>query len=113
MLPDFGLVAGRFRIDGQFIDAHAHEHGHIHDTYVAQFRTSDGVRRYTFQRINEYVFRNVDDLMGNIGAVTEHLRAKVISQGGDPERELSPSSEQSLETVTGDRRNWAAGEPTT
>lgn len=57
--------------------------GHINDTYV----TSAISPRFILQRINHNVFRNPEQVMSNIVAVTEHLRKKIIQNGGDPGRE--------------------------
>ncbi len=56
--------------------------GHINDTFVA-----DSTPRYILQRINTNVFKNPDELMENIESVTEHLRTKIIENGGNPKRE--------------------------
>lgn len=56
--------------------------GHINDTFVA-----DSTPRYILQRINTSIFKNPDELMENIESVTEHLREKIIANGGNPDRE--------------------------
>ena len=56
--------------------------GHINDTFVA-----DSTPRYILQRVNTSIFKNPDELMENIVAVTEHLRKKIIAAGGNPDRE--------------------------
>lgn len=56
--------------------------GHINDTYTTQ-----GAKRYILQRINTKIFKEPYKLMENIVAVCEHVKAKVIEEGGDPERE--------------------------
>ncbi len=55
--------------------------GHINDTYIS--RPND----YILQRINTAIFKNPQELMDNIEAVTEFLKKKIIAQGGDPMRE--------------------------
>ncbi len=67
---------------GTDISAAPYGNGHINDTYAAE-----GKARYIMQRINTSIFNNVDELMENICAVTEHLKRKLEAQGGDPERE--------------------------
>lgn len=57
--------------------------GHINDTYV----TYSKAKRYILQRINHNVFKKPDEVMSNITAVTEHLRKKIIQNGGNPDRE--------------------------
>ncbi len=56
--------------------------GHINETFVVK-----GDPKHTVQKINTYVFKNPDQLMENIDAVTTHLRKKIIENGGDPKRE--------------------------
>ena len=88
MSPNFAGVVKNFAFAGIFIEASVHGCGHINDTYVTRFRQADGtVRRYILQRVNTRVFKELDKLMANIGAVTRHLRRKIVAAGGDPERE--------------------------
>lgn len=54
--------------------------GHINDTYLVQAK-----HRYILQCINP-IF-NPEQVMSNIALVTEHLRAKIVANGGDPMRE--------------------------
>jgi hypothetical protein len=80
-------IAAQFQIEGRFLDAAPWGGGHINDTYVSRFQVDGQVVRYTHQRINHYVFRQPDWVMDNIRRVTEHLRRRVLAQGGDPRRE--------------------------
>ena len=57
--------------------------GHINDTYLSHSCEP----RYILQRINHNVFKSPQDVMENIVHVTEHLRKKIIEEGGDPKRE--------------------------
>ena len=43
-------------------------------------------KRYLLQEINHHVFKDVDGMMNNIVAVTDHIRTKTIANGGDVER---------------------------
>lgn len=56
--------------------------GHINRTYIVKSSP-----RYILQQINTDIFHNVDGVMDNIQAVTEHLRRKILAAGGDPTRE--------------------------
>jgi Ser/Thr protein kinase RdoA (MazF antagonist) len=84
---DFTRVVSQFRLTGEYLDTSVYNRGHINDTFVARTRTGAGVRRYVLQRINHHVFRQPEQLMANIEAVTVHLRAKILAAGGDPARE--------------------------
>ncbi len=55
--------------------------GHINDTYLCE--TSP---KFILQRINTNVFKNPDAVMENIYNVTMHIREKIKSAGGDPDR---------------------------
>lgn len=87
MKPDFMRIVNQFDFEGVFLSAEAYGVGHINDTYIAEFAINGSSKRYILQRINHQVFRNPAGLMSNIEAVTSHLRQKINSAGGDPERE--------------------------
>jgi hypothetical protein len=112
MRPDFVEIVSHFRFEGDFLRAHPHECGHIHDTYAAWFKKGNGVvHRYLLQRINHNVFRSPTGLMQNIERITTHLRNKIITAGGDPEREtlnLIPTIEDSTFHRTPDGSYWRA-----
>ena len=59
-----------------------HGNGHINNTFLV-----DSKPRVILQRINTNVFKNPERVMGNIMAVTAHLRKKIAAAGGDPARE--------------------------
>lgn len=71
ILEKFGLEA----------DAKPYGNGHINDTYIL----ADS--KHILQKINTNIFKNPDELMQNILNVTEFLKKKIGSQGGDTERE--------------------------
>lgn len=61
--------------------------GHINDTFFLK-NTGNGPD-YLLQRINQHVFRNVEQLMDNMLRVTAHLRSKILASGdGDAEKEV-------------------------
>ncbi len=64
------------------VSLESYGNGHINDTYI-----TDGQPRYIVQRINHSIFKHPEQVMSNIIGVTEFLRRKIISLGGDPERE--------------------------
>ncbi|MFV1858222.1 MAG: phosphotransferase enzyme family protein [Anaerolineales bacterium] len=107
MGPDLSTIAERFDFEGEFISASPYGHGHINDTYAAEFNGDGAIRRYILQRINHHVFKKPSGLMDNIETVTTHLRQKITADGGDPEREtltLIPTvgGKCFLRTETGD-----------
>ncbi len=56
--------------------------GHINDTYFVKSEPP-----YILQKLNTNTFKKPVDVMENIKGVTEHLRGKIIAEGGDPDRE--------------------------
>ena len=88
MKPELAEVVEQFRFEGELVEVGSLGAGHINDTYVVRYRRADGsFQRYVLQRINHSVFKNPQALMQNIQAVTTHLRQKIITSRGDPERE--------------------------
>ena len=80
-------ITEKFDVEGKLIFVEAYGCGHINDTYAAYFSCGDKEVRYTVQRINHLVFKNPIDVIHNIAKVTNHLRNKIIANGGDPKRE--------------------------
>ena len=80
-------VVNQFQFVGSLSKAELIGTGHINDTFLVEFNKNGSMKCYILQRINLHVFRNPEGMMGNIEAVTSHLRHKIKSSGGDPERE--------------------------
>ena len=80
-------AADKFAFDGKVTDVSLYGNGHINDTYAVTCGRADGKIRYILQRLNSNVFPNRKGLMRNMIAVTDFLRAAVVRDGGDPERE--------------------------
>ncbi len=74
-------MAFAFALDGRPVSCSRFGSGHINTTYSLE--TDRGVR-YTLQKVNRQVFRDVPALMSNIQAVTDHLWNK----NPDPRRVL-------------------------
>ena len=86
-LPSHDILDA-FGLCGELVDLAPFGSGHINSTFRSRWRTPEGPRDYIHQRINTAVFRDPAGLMDNIGRVTEHLRDKVLAEGGDPAREV-------------------------
>lgn len=89
-------AAESFAFGGEVLDAAPYGNGHINDTYAVTCQNGDGKVRYILQRLNGNVFPDRAGLMRNMIAVTEYMRAAVLREGGDPEREclrLIPTSD--------------------
>ncbi len=81
-------IVEKFKFKGKFIKAEPFGFGHINSTFVAYFEEEDSsVKRYIIQKINTNIFKSPENLMENIENVTNHLKNKVISYGGNPNRE--------------------------
>ena len=72
-------IVARFDVEGQVLAVEPLGNGLINDTFLVK---TDGPRNYVLQRINNAIFKDVDLLQHNIGAVTRHIRAKLA---GDPD----------------------------
>lgn len=70
-----------FQLDGRPVYCERYGFGHINFTYLVK---TDAGKRYILQRVNRHVFHNIRGLMGNISAVTAHIRART----GDPRGSL-------------------------
>lgn len=74
---DLTAIVNNFQIGGVVEAIEPFGGGHINDTFL--IKTSDSKNRsYILQRVNGYVFKNIDGLMNNISLVTEHIREKLI-----------------------------------
>jgi hypothetical protein len=87
MKPFHPDIISNFQIEGKFSRAEPIGAGHINDTYLVEFDINGSSNRYVLQRINRHVFHDLEGMMGNILAVTEHLSKKINAAGGDAERE--------------------------
>ncbi len=62
-----------FAIDGELLRIVPYERGHIHNTFISEWKQDYGIRRYLHQQMNDRVFRDVAGLMHNIEVVTRHI----------------------------------------
>lgn len=68
--------------------------------------TDTSGKKYVVQGINTHTFKDVEGLMSNISNVTEHIKKKIIENGGDEEREvLSIIKANDGKTYWGDDKN--------
>lgn len=92
---DAQKIASQFTIKSPVKEAKPMGIGNINASYVV---TCEDGSKYALQRINTDIFKDPRGMMNNIFAVTDHIRGKVIAEGGDPEREVL----QYLRTADGD-----------
>ena len=69
-------AAAAFSLSEDIISVDAFGSGHINDTYRVTTKNTHG-KSFLLQRINHYIFQNVDGLMLNIKHVTDHLKTKI------------------------------------
>jgi len=69
--PSLGRLFG---IAGALVGVEPLAGGHIHDTFLAAYRTTDGVRRHVHQRVNETVFGEPAGVTEKVDRVARHLR---------------------------------------
>ncbi len=87
-LSGIDRVAARFDAEGRLLHKKPFGNGHINDTFLLTYEMPGGTeKKYILQRMNHTVFPNPTELMENIVNVTEYLRGKIVSLGGNPERE--------------------------
>ena len=87
MLDIVQRLIAAFDVEGQVISAAPFGNGHINSTLLVGIDAGGCEKHYILQKINKNVFKNPHQLMENYVGVTEFLRNKIISLGGDPDRE--------------------------
>ncbi len=81
--------------------------GFINDTFIVRI---DGRPLYILQRKNHLIFPDVPAMMQNIRLVTDHIRKKVVEEGGNPRREVLTQVERRPETMTDEEKSMTAGD---
>ena len=76
-------IANKFCYDGYIVSIKPIGAGHINKTYLVETTKE----KYTLQLINTSIFKDPEGLMQNIFNVTEFLKEKIKSRGGDIKRE--------------------------
>jgi hypothetical protein len=74
------VIVNQFDIQGMVISVKPLGAGHINDSYKVMTE-SPSTPDYVMQRINHYIFKNVDALQENIYRVTNHIRNKLTAAG--------------------------------
>lgn len=79
-------IISAFKVEGKPTAARPFGSGHINDTYRV---TTDAGKSYLLQKINHFVFKDVQGLMNNVVNITHHLREKLKGiKGSSPEKEV-------------------------
>ena len=81
MKEQLSQILVHYQLDSRVKDCMPYGQGHINKTYLV---TTMSGRRYILQKINNKVFKNIDQLMANIDAVTTYL----LKKADDPRQVL-------------------------
>jgi hypothetical protein len=84
---NFAGITSQFDIAGGDFEITNFGSGHINDTYLVT-GTADIQAGYLLQKINSFVFKNIDGLMNNMLLVVNHLKQKISKNGGNPDKEV-------------------------
>lgn len=98
-MEDIKKVIDNFKFKGNMTDCKIFGSGHINTTYIVSYNDNGKMHRYIIQKVNTNVFKNVDELMDNVFAVTSFLREKIKANGGNPDRETL----HYIRTINGDK----------
>ncbi len=85
-VEEIRAIAERFCFRGVLVSAHPCGNGHINSTFIITTAEDGTPRRYILQILNTAIFKHPEEVMANIVAVTEHIRAGLLAEGGDAER---------------------------
>ncbi|MFI3262151.1 MAG: aminoglycoside phosphotransferase family protein [Rikenellaceae bacterium] len=101
-------IALQFEIEGTLKSVDPLGQGFINDTYIVS--VDNPSKRYILQRKNKNIFTNVPFMMDNIVKVSNHLKTKIVNEGGDPTREsmtIIPTHEGQFYYLDEDEEYWA------
>ena len=90
MLKDaLAPIVSRFDFTGEWVEVEEIKTGHINSTYRLGFVEPDGTQKqYVLQRINTVAFKKPVEVMENVLAVTEYLRAEMLGKGMNPDNRV-------------------------
>lgn len=103
-------IANQFQLEGTVDRVEPMGEGFINETfiiYTKEFSAPD----YLLQRKNKRIFVNVPAMMANIVKVSNHIKAKVVANHGDPLREamtVIPAVDGKLYVLDEEEEYWAA-----
>jgi len=83
---NFADIIAKFNTGEEEFDIKAFGSGHINDTFILRSKDKNG-GDFLLQKINHFVFKDIDGLMNNMVYVTNHLKQK-IAKTGNPEKEV-------------------------
>ena len=78
---DIRTIMSNFDLPGDYKSAEPHGNGHINDTYLVSYVENNITVRYILQRINDFVFKEPEKLMENVGRICNELQRR-LKDGG-------------------------------
>lgn len=66
-------IINNFQVEGSYLTCFRYGEGHINETYLVHMEHPE--RNYILQKINHFVFKHVDQLMGNYDKITSFMNA--------------------------------------
>mgnify|MGYP000984408812 CR=1 FL=1 len=85
---DIKTILPHFQFRGQYVQVREITSGNVNITYFLEYRDGAETCLYILQHINTYVFKNPHEVMSNIAAVTDHLRANLLKNNESPARRV-------------------------
>jgi len=85
---DLKKIGEFFAIPGEYRSCEIIKSGNINKTFLVKYLREGEEKPYIIQKINTYVFKNPEQVMQNIEAVTEHIRAKIKATGASAGRSV-------------------------
>ena len=86
MKQNFEILTKIFQLNGEITSIEQISNGIINQTYDVKMTDGEKERRYVFQRLNIFVFKNPKKIMQNIEKITSHIASKLEAEGNAPER---------------------------
>lgn len=74
---DLRGIGRSFEIDGELVSATPYGSGHIHATYLAEYRLGGRTLRFVHQRMNTEIFGDPAAVMDNVRRVLDHVHGKI------------------------------------
>lgn len=102
-------VCKQFDIKGEYRYYEVINSGHINTTYRVFYYRDNEMKDYILQRVNTFVFQNPEQVMDNISAVTEFVRAKIKQKQTTAKRNVLhyiPTLDGKYYTYTDDNEFW-------
>ncbi len=85
ILTKFSELADVFSLGGEVVSFEKIGNGNINQTYDVVLSSAGKEKRYVFQKINIFVFKNPKMIMQNIEMITKHISNKLLEKGESPD----------------------------